>query len=104
MRKSKGYRHGTRSLFKKKVRKRGIRPLDYILRDFTVGSWVDIIIDPSEHRGMPHRRYHGKTGRIERKQGRAYVVAIRDGKIIKHIIANKEHLRISKSVPSQQQE
>jgi len=98
MRKSKGYRHGTRRLFKKKARQRGIRPLDYLLEEYSEGDYVDIIIDPSAHKGMPHRRYHGKTGVIERKQGQAYVVAIKQGKTIKHIIANKEHLRASKSV------
>ena len=98
MRKSKGYRNRTRSLFRKDVRKKGIRPLDYLLREFKEGDVVDIIIDSAIHRGMPHRRYHGKTGVIERKQGRSYVIAIKTGRIFKHIIANKEHLRLSRSV------
>ena len=98
MRKSKGYRHRTRHLFKKHVRKRGLRPLDYLLRDFNEGDIVDIIIDSSEHKGMPHRRYHGRTGEIIRVQGKAYVVAIKQGKATKEIIANKEHLRLSRSI------
>lgn len=98
MKKSKGYRHGTRRLFRKKVRQKGLRPPDYILKEFNVGDWVDIIIDSGEHKGMPHRRFHGKTGRIERKQGRSYIVAVRTGNVVKHVIANKEHLRLSKSV------
>jgi len=98
MRKSKGYRNRTRHLFKKHTREKGIRPLDYLLRDFNEGDVVDIIIDPSEHKGMPHRRYHGKTGEIIKKQGQAFIIAIKQGNAIKKIIANKEHLRLSRSV------
>jgi len=33
--------------------------------DFEVGDMVDIMTDSSQHkRGMPHRRYHGRTGSI----------------------------------------
>ena len=98
MRKSRGYRNRTRHLFKKHTRQKGIRPLDYLLRDFNEGDVVDIIIDPSEHKGMPHRRYHGKTGEITKKQGKAFIVSIKQGRATKQIIANKEHLRLSSSV------
>ncbi len=98
MRKSKGYRHRTRHLFKKHIRDKGIRPLDYLLRDFSEGDVVDIIVDPSEHKGMPHRRYHGKTGEITKKQGKAFIVSIKQGRATKQIIAKKEHLRLSRSV------
>ncbi|MCE7741159.1 MAG: 50S ribosomal protein L21e [Candidatus Heimdallarchaeota archaeon] len=98
MRKSKGYRSRTRHLFKKHTRQKGIRPLDYLLRDFNEGDIVDIIVDSSEHKGMPHRRYHGKTGEITKKQGKAFIVAIKQGRATKQIIAKKEHLRLSRSV------
>ena len=97
MRKSRGYRHGTRKLFRKRPRQRGIRPPDYILSTFSEGDIVDIIVDSSEHKGMPHRRFHGKTGVIKRIQGDAFVVEIKQGKAKKEVIANKPHLRISKS-------
>ena len=98
MRKSRGYRHGTRRLFKKHTRDKGIRSLDYLLRDFNEGDVVDIIVDPSEHKGMPHRRYHGKTGEIIKKQGKSFIIAIKQGRATKQIIAKKEHLRLSNSV------
>ena len=98
MRKSRGYRHRTRHLFKKHTREKGIRPLDYLLSDFNEGDIVDIVTDSSEHKGMPHRRYHGKTGEVVKKQGKAYVVLIKQGNAIKQIIAKKEHLRLSRSV------
>ena len=68
MRKSRGYRHGTRHLLRKNVRERGMRSLDYILHDFSEGDVVDVILDSAEHKGMPHRRFHGKTGRVLRKK------------------------------------
>ncbi len=102
MRKSKGYRARTRHLMKKHVRDKGIRPLDYLLRDFNEGDIVDIIIDSGEHRGMPHKRYQGKTGEITKKQGKAFIVLIRQGKAWKQIICAKEHLRLSRSVIQQE--
>ncbi|MBY9002066.1 MAG: 50S ribosomal protein L21e [Candidatus Heimdallarchaeota archaeon] len=98
MRKSSGYRHGTRHLLRKNVRERGMRPLDYLLSDFSEGDVVDVILDSAEHKGMPHRRFHGKTGRVLRKQGKAYVVLIKQGQAMKQITARKEHLRLSRSV------
>jgi large subunit ribosomal protein L21e len=98
MRKSKGYRRRTRHLLSRDIREKGIRPLDYLLRDFNEGDVVDIIADSSEQKGMPHRRYHGRTGKIIRKQGQAFVVAINQGRAVKQIIVNKEHLRSSRSI------
>ena len=98
MRKSRGYRHGTRHLLRKNVRERGMRTLDYLLHDFSEGDVVDVILDPAEHKGMPHRRFHGKTGKILRKQGKAYVVVVKQGNSTKQLTARKEHLRLSRSV------
>ncbi len=102
MRKSKGYRNTTRHLMRKHTRDKGIRPLDYLLRDFNEGDTVDIIIDSAVHKGMPHRRYHGQTGKITKKQGKAFIIAIRQGRATKQIIAAKEHLRLSRSVIQQE--
>jgi len=43
--------------------------------------------------GMPHRRFHGRTGFIERRQGVAWIVAVKDGNMQKTVIARPEHLR-----------
>lgn len=95
MTKSKGYRFKTRRVFKKHVRKRGMLPLTYMLQDYNEGDRVDIIVEPSTLRGMPHRRYHGRTGIIAKHQGSAYIVHIKDGGKTKQIIARPEHLRLS---------
>lgn len=58
------------------------------------GEKVAIKIDPSHHKGMPHRRYQGKIGTILERRGRAYVIEIRVGKKkVKKIIARPEHIR-----------
>ncbi len=81
----------------KKVRTRGLRPLSSILTTYEVGQRVDIIIDPSFHKGMPHKRYHGRTGVVRGMRGRAVVVDVKLGKAIKTLIIRPEHLRPSKS-------
>ena len=34
------------------------------LCEYNIGDFVDIKVDGSEHKGMPHRYYHGRTGRV----------------------------------------
>ena len=97
VKKSHGYRARTRSLMSKNVRTRGIDPLGKMLADFEVGQRVDIVINPSFHKGMPHKRYHGRTGVITGLRGRAVVVDVGLGKATKSLIIRREHLRPSRS-------
>jgi large subunit ribosomal protein L21e len=53
---------------------------------------VVVKIDPSTQRGMPHRRFHGKSGTIVNKQGRSYVVSVSQGDEMREIIVRPEHL------------
>ena len=64
MTKSKGYRARTRSLLRRKPRERGKISLSKILYNYKPGDKAVIKIDPSVHKGMPHRRYQGKIGVI----------------------------------------
>lgn len=61
---SKGYRRGTRHLFSRKFRKHGVEPLSTFLRVFKKGDIVDIKGNGAFQKGMPHKYYHGKTGRV----------------------------------------
>jgi large subunit ribosomal protein L21e len=97
MRKSKGYRAQTRKLFSKPPRKKGISPLGPLLHDYVEGENVSISIDPSVHKGMPHRRFQGKIGTILEKRGRAYVVTINDGGLVKKVITLPDHIKPYKS-------
>ena len=77
----------------KKPRERGIHSITRALQKFEEGDSVSIVIDPSVHRGMPHIRFQGHTGKVEGKQGGSYLVGINDGKKHKTLIIRSEHLR-----------
>jgi len=90
----KGYRHRTRKLLRKNVREKGaIPPLSLLMREYKEGEHVHIVINPAIHAGMPHRRFHGRTGVIVGKRGRAYVVKVMMGDKEKTIFVRPEHLR-----------
>ena len=62
---STGYRAGTRDLFSKKFRTKGGNPgLTTFMRNYRVGDMVDVICNPAQQKGMPHKFYHGRTGRV----------------------------------------
>ena len=92
MKKSKGYRAKTRSLLRRKPRERGKSGLSKILHDYEKGDKVVIKTDPSVHKGMPHRRYHGKVGVITDKRGKSYVISVKQGNAVKEIIVRPEHI------------
>ncbi|MCW4020670.1 MAG: 50S ribosomal protein L21e [Candidatus Bathyarchaeota archaeon] len=94
MSKSKGFRKKTRSLLRKKPREHGKIGLSRLLRGYEPGDKVVIKIDPSVHKGMPHRRYHGKVGVIVSRRGRAYEVSVTQGDAVKEIVVRPEHLRL----------
>ena len=93
MKRSKGYRSKTRRLLRKRPRERGTRPLSPLLRKHEPGETILIRIEPSEAKGQPHRRYHGKYGTVQEKRGRAYVIAVEDGGKTRQIIALPDHIR-----------
>ena len=90
----RGYRHRTRKLLRKKVREKGAIPkLSVILREYKIGEKVAIKIDPSFHYAMPHRRFHGLTGTIIGRRGRAYLIEVYLGNKRKIVITTPEHIR-----------
>jgi large subunit ribosomal protein L21e len=92
VKKSKGYRRGTRRLLKRAPRERGKPKLGKLLYAYELGSQVIIKIDSSVQKGMPHRRFHGKIGTVVEKRGRGYVVNVAQGDAMKEIIVRSEHL------------
>jgi len=91
-RKAKGYRRKTRYLLQRKPRERGKTGLSKLLREYEADEKVVVKLDPSVHKGMPHRRYHGRIGVIAEKRGKSYVVNVSQGKAIKEIIVRPEHI------------
>ncbi len=92
VKKSSGYRSKTRALLQKEYREKGKLGLSRLLRTYEPGDIVCVKIDPSMHKGMPHRRFQGKVGVIEGRRGRSYLVNLRIGDKEKNLIVRPEHI------------
>jgi len=90
---SKGIMEKTRQKFRRRPRERGLSPITRTFQKFEVGQKVVIVIDSSVQRGWPHHRFHGMTGTVVGKRGRAYLVDVRFGGRIKQAVVLPEHLR-----------
>ena len=93
VKRSKGIRSKSRQILRKKPRDKGASSITRALQQFEEGESVNIVIDSSVHKGMPHIRFQGYTGKVEGLQGNSYLVAINDGKKHKTLIIRPEHLR-----------
>jgi len=91
-----GMRKKSRDKMSKTVRARGISPVVRAIQEFDKGAMVHVIIDPSIHKGMPHPRFHGKTGEVVGTRGRAFVLKVTDGNATKTLITLPEHLTAQK--------
>jgi large subunit ribosomal protein L21e len=92
MKPSKGYCAGTRSLMRKAPRAKGKPKLTKFLYEYALGASVIIKIDSSQQKSLPHRRFHGKIGKVIGKRGRGYVVSVAQGNSMREIITRTEHL------------
>jgi large subunit ribosomal protein L21e len=89
---SKGFRSRSRGTFTKKVRERGMPPVNRFLREFAIGQKVTVVLEASDPHGQPHPRYQGRTCTVIGKRGRAYLLEFLDGGKRKELIANPVHL------------
>lgn len=92
MAKTHGTRRKSRYKLKKTVREKGLSPISRAIQEFAQGDLVNIDLDPGIQNGMPHPKFHGRTGRIMGQRGRAYIVEVRDGGLMKEVIILPEHL------------
>ena len=94
-----GTRARTRHMFAKKFRQSGLPNMTQYLQSFKVGDYVDIFANPSIHKGMPHKGYHGRTGIIFNVTKSA--VGVRVNKLVNgRIIEKRIHVRIEHVRPS----
>lgn len=93
MKRSKGQRQGTRSILRRRKSERSRLNISRVMHDYQEGDRVAIVLDGGQQKGMPHRRFHGRTGFIQEARGRAWVVAVKDGNMQKTVIARPDHLR-----------
>ncbi len=92
MKGSKGYYTGARRLLTKKPREKGKPKIGKLLIEHETGSRVIIKMDSSVQKSLPHKRFHGKIGKVVEKRGRGYVISVSDGNATKNIIVRSEHL------------
>ncbi|GLJ47104.1 hypothetical protein SUGI_0994710 [Cryptomeria japonica] len=98
-----GVRARTRDLFARPFRRHGYAPLGTYLRTYKIGQYVDIKVNGSIHKGMPHKFYHGRTGIVWNITKRAIGVEM-NKQVGNRIIKKRIHVRIEHVQPSRCQE
>jgi large subunit ribosomal protein L21e len=87
-------------MFAKKFRDHGLPSLSKYFLPVKVGDYVDIFANPTIHKGMPHKHYHGRTGIVFNVTKSAVGVRVNklvNGRILeKRIHVRIEHVRASK--------
>ncbi|KAE9621707.1 hypothetical protein Lal_00032921 [Lupinus albus] len=94
-----GLRSRTRDSFSRAFRKKGTIALTTYLRTYHIGDYVDIIVNGAIHKGMPHKFYHGRTGRVWNVTNRAISVEV-NKQVGNRIIGKIIHVRIEHVKPS----
>ncbi|URE01450.1 60S ribosomal protein [Musa troglodytarum] len=98
-----GLRSRTRDLFSRPFRKKGYIPLTTYLRTYKIGDYVDVKVNGAVHKGMPHKFYHGRTGKVWNVTKRAIGVEI-NKQVGNRIIKKRIHVRVEHVQPSRCQE
>ncbi|EHB00385.1 60S ribosomal protein L21 [Heterocephalus glaber] len=97
---TKGKMKGTQHMFSRPFRKHGVVPLATYMRIYKKGDIVDIKGMGTVQKGMPHKCYHGKTGRVYNVTQHAVGIVVNKqvkGKILtKRINVRIEHIKHSK--------
>jgi len=86
---SHGFKHKSRSVMTKK----GPRGVSFLLRKYHVGDQAVVIIDPSQHKALPHRRYHGKVGVVSEVGRRTVTLHVKLGNKTKTLITRLDHIK-----------
>lgn len=89
-----GARRKTRGIMAKGSRSKGKISLRRYLQELSPGQKVALSIEPAVAEGVYHRRFYGKIGVVDRKQGDCYVVKVRDGDARKEVISHPSHLKL----------
>ena len=100
---SNGKRANTRDLFKKSFRKKGAEHTSTYLQVFKIGDYVDVRINSAVQKGMPHKFYQGRTGRIF-NIGRTSVGVEVSKTVGNRVIMKRFHVRIEHVKKSRCQE
>lgn len=90
-----GYRANTRTLFKKPFGTNGRPNSSTFLRQYRRGDYVDIKVDSSQHKGMPFKHYHGRTGVVFNVNKRAVgIIVNKEVSLIHFVLATDIYLLV----------
>ncbi|KRH94170.1 60S ribosomal protein L21 [Pseudoloma neurophilia] len=96
---SKGYRRQTRKKFSQSYRKRGLPNPSTYLQSYKRGDYVDIKVNPAVHKGMPHKYYHGLTGKVAVVHNNSLTIRCTrrfgNKRIFRHIVCKIDHVKKS---------
>ena len=86
---SHGFKHKSRSV----MTKDSPRGVSFMLREYSVGDRALVIIDPRQHKGLPHRRYHGKVGTVKEVGRRSIILDVKLAEKTKTLITRFDHIK-----------
>jgi large subunit ribosomal protein L21e len=69
------------------------RGVSFLLREYSVGDRALVIIDPTQHKALPHRRYHGKVGIVTEVGRRTVILDVKLGNKTKTLITRLDHIK-----------
>lgn len=87
---SHGPRRKSRSLMTQDKVPKG---LSYLLTEYRPGDKVIIVLDPREHKTIPHKRYHGKVGTVLQVERRTLKTAVAIGNKQKILQTRFNHVK-----------
>lgn len=97
---SHGFRRQTRKKFRQPYKKKGMPNPSVFLKKYKKGDYVDVVVNPAVHKGMPHKYYHGMTGKVlgVNKRSLLLIMYRKTGnqKIERRILVRIEHCRPSR--------
>ena len=86
---SHGFKHKSRSVMTKDAP----RGVSFMLREYHVGDRALVIIDPRQHKSLPHRRYQGKVGIVKNVGRRVVTLDVKLGDKTKTLITRLDHIK-----------
>ena len=91
--KPSGHAHGFRHKSRAVMTKNEPRGVSFLLREYKKGDRTLVIIDPRQHKSLPHRRYHGKVGTVKNVGRRTVTLDIKLGNKTKTLITRLDHIK-----------